>query len=348
MVKCLIKKSKDFVTILCLIMCWSVLSSADEWDRMHIGKFEPRRDPPRITMKNLDGKKVTLDDYKGKVVFLNFWATWCGWCKREMPSMERLYEAFKDRGLEILAVDVRESPEKIKPFWEKYGLTFPALLDQSGMASMAFGVRGMPATFIIDRHGKVVGSAPGYRDWFTEDAKAVFSKLLAEKGPEVKGGEQNKKVIDKKESESVNVVHNESKGENTELFDLNSISGPPIHSQGQVVVKSAQVFDLDKGKADDEKSADFSWSELGLTTRFLIPQNGAEFFNKGIVEQVTFDDIILEKYSGSPINGSDGEKNRLRVGTILYARTNEGRFACIRIDNNARNLELSWVTYEKD
>ncbi|UCE19061.1 MAG: TlpA family protein disulfide reductase [Gemmatimonadota bacterium] len=315
---------------------------------MRIQKFEPRRDPPEITIKSLDGKKVALEDFRGKVVFLNFWATWCGWCKREMPSMEKLYEAFKDRGLEILAVDVRESREKIEPFWDKYGLTFPAFLDKNGMASYAFGVRGMPATFLIDRQGKVVGSVPGYRDWFTEDAKAVISQLLSEKGPKVKEGVEDQETSDVKEAESVEVTDDDAKAENPVPFNLNSISGPPVLSQGQIVVKNAQVFDLDKGMAGDEKSADFSWSELGLTTRFLIPQNGAEFSNKGVVDQVTFDDIILTEYSGSPINGSEGEKNRLKVGTVLYARTNEGRFACLRIDNNSRDLELSWITYKKD
>lgn len=350
MIEYVFEKSRNLGLGLCLILCWSMLASADAWDSMHIRKFEPRREPPKISMKSLDGKTQTLEDFKGKVVFLNFWATWCGWCKREMPSMEKLYKAFKDKGLEILAVDVREPPEKIKPFWDKYGLTFHSFLDKNGMASLAFGVRGMPATFLIDRRGRVVGSAPGYRDWFTEDAQAVISELLAEEGPEKEDGTKEKRTVVDNESENVEKTNDEGGGEeeSTALLNLNSISGPPTVSRGQITVKSTQGFDLDKGIAGDEKSADFSWSELGLTTRYLIPQNGAEFSNKGIVDQVTFEDILLAEYSSSPVNGSEGEKNKLKSGTVLYVRTNEGRFSCIRIDNNARELSLSWVTYDKD
>ena len=131
-------------------------------------------------------------------------------------------------------------------------------------------------------------------------------------------------------------------------LDLNSISGPPARSQGQITVKSGQVFDFDKGMKGNEIAADVSWSEVGFATRYLIPQNGAEFSNKGILDKVTFDDIILAEYSGSPINGSEGEKNRLKPGTILYVRTNEGRYGCFRVDSNGRDLDLSWVTYEKN
>jgi thiol-disulfide isomerase/thioredoxin len=341
MMKYMFKTINILTAVLFLTICWNVLSSADEWDRMHIQEFKPRRDPPKISLKSFDGEKVTLEDFKGKVIFLNFWATWCGWCKKEMPSMERLYEALRDQGLVILAVDVRESVEKIKPFWDRYGLTFTPILDPSGMASLAFGVRGMPATFIIDRQGKVVGSAPGYRDWFTEDAQKIFTGLLSEEGPEVRAKDA------KAEGNSDTAAIQGEVKENA-TFDLNSISGPPIHSQGRKTLKGSQIFDLDKGIVGTEGTADLSWSELGLTTRFLIPQNGAEFSNKGIIEKVTFDDIIMAEYSVSPINGSEGEKNRLKPGTVLYARTNEGRFACLRVDNNASDLELSWVTYEKD
>ena len=339
---------RDNILVLILVLCWTTLSLADEWDRMHIRKIEPRRDPPNVSLKSLDGKRVTLDDYKGKVVFLNFWTTWCGYCKREMPSMDKLYKEFKDKGLVILGIDVRESVEQVKSFWKRYDLTFPTVIDPTGMAAMAFGVRGYPATFFIDRQGRVAGSAPGARDWYSEDSKTLISKLLEEKGGEgesAEKGNEERKTESSDEEVQVDQVNEESR---MATFDLKSVAGPPAYSQGNMTVRSGQVFDFDKGVIGNEREADVSWSEVGFSTRSLIPQNGAEFSNKGIPEQVTFEDIILAKYSGSPINGSEGEKNKLRPGTVLYARTNEGRFACFRIDHNGRDLDITWVTYEKD
>ena len=339
------KRMRSLAAILGLVLCWSALSLADGWDQMRVSKFNPRRDPPKVSLKTLDGKKVTLSDYKGKVVFLNFWATWCGYCRREMPSMEKLYQKFKDKDFIILAIDVRESADKVESFWKKYDLTFPTVLDPSGMTAMAFGVRGYPASFFLDRQGKVVGGAPGAREWFSEEAQSIVAELVAEKRPNSKE-EDEKTNSDSNDSEN-RVTENRAETE-APSFDLNSIAGPAILSRGDTLVRSSQLFDLDGGMFDNEKTADFSWSEVGFSTRYMIPQNGAEFALKGNVEQVTFDDIILSKYSGSPINGSEGESNKLKPGTIIYARTNEGRFACFRIHRNDGELTLGWITYEKD
>jgi thiol-disulfide isomerase/thioredoxin len=345
MVKNRVKEARNLAILLGLVLFWTVFSRADEWDRMQIHQFEPRRDAPKVSLKSLDGNKVSLEDYKGKVVFLNFWTTWCGYCKREMPSMEKLYAKFKDKDFVILAVDVRESKEKVKTFWDRYKLTFPAVLDPTGMAAMAFGVRGYPATFFIDRKGRVVGGAPGAREWFSEDAQAIIAELVEEGG--TPGEEKGARV----ETDPTGTDEEEQKSKTEsgpEPFDISSIAGPSIRSQGQTKVKSTEGFDLDEGKVGDDRRADFSWSEVGFSTRYLIPQNGAEFVNKGIVDQVTFDDIILSKYSGSPINASGGEENKLKPGTILYVRTSEGRYACFRVDGYGRNLDISWVTYEKN
>ena len=331
--------------IISFIIGWNVISSADEWDKMHIRKFDPRLDLPEVSLKSLDDKKVTLDDYKGKVIFLNFWTTWCGYCKREMPSMERLYKEFKDKGLVILAVDVKESATKVKSFWDRYDLTFPTTLDPRGRAAWAFGVRGYPATFLIDRHGKLVGSAPGAREWYCEDFKTIISNLLEEKGPE--GKSVKKESVGNKAESGHKETPVDQKSQRTTL-DLNSIPGPPAYSKGQMNVESGQLFDFDRGGVSNDRAADFSWSEVGLSTRYLIPQNGAEFSNKGVIDKVTFDEIVLAEYSGAPINGSEGEKNKLKPGTVLYARTNEGRYACFRVETNGRSLEINWVTYEKN
>lgn len=346
MVKKRMKKARNLILLVGFVLCWCAVAESDEWERMHIRKFEPRRDPPKVSLQNLNGKKIALEDYKGKVIFLNFWTTWCGYCKREMPSMEKLYQKFKDKGFIVLAIDVRESAGKVKSFWERYDLTFPAVLDPTGMAAMAFGVRGYPGSFFIDRDGKVVGGAPGAREWFSEDAQSIVAKLLNEGGPKEKE-QRTEATSDEAGGSEVSTEENKEKTDEVS-FDLSSITGPPVRSQGDTLVKSMQVFDLDGGAFGDEKTADLSWSEIGFSTRYLIPQNGAEFAHKGTIDQVTFDDIILSKYSGSPINGSAGDKNNLKPGTIIYVRTNEGRFACFRILGNDGALTFSWITYEKD
>jgi thiol-disulfide isomerase/thioredoxin len=126
----------------------------------------------------LNGKNVTLGALKGKVVFLNFWATWCPPCREEMPSMETLYQHFKDRGLEFLAVDIQESGDDVGAFMEKYGLNFPAALDSSGNISNRYGIRSIPTTFIIDREGLILASTVGGRNWDTPEIFAAFETLL--------------------------------------------------------------------------------------------------------------------------------------------------------------------------
>jgi thiol-disulfide isomerase/thioredoxin len=122
----------------------------------------------------LDGTQVRLSNLKGKVVFLNFWATWCPPCREEMPSMEALYRRFRGRDLEFLAVDIQEDKDDVAAFMKQFGLTFPAALDSTGRISAEYGIRGIPATFIIDKEGGIIASVVGGRDWNTE---AVFTAL---------------------------------------------------------------------------------------------------------------------------------------------------------------------------
>jgi thiol-disulfide isomerase/thioredoxin len=136
-----------------------------------------------FTAPLLDGKQARLSDYKGKVVFLNFWATWCPPCRSEMPSMERLYQRFRGRGLEFLAVDIQETKQEVAGFMKEFNLTFPAALDSGGISAQ-YGIRSIPATFIIDREGKVLFMTVGGREWDTEAMYAAFEQLLNFRGTE--------------------------------------------------------------------------------------------------------------------------------------------------------------------
>ena len=133
-----------------------------------------------FTLKNLQGSEVSLNDLEGKVVFLNFWATWCGPCREEMPSMEKLWQKFKEEAFVILAVDLQEKEEEVNSFMNDYGLTFQALLDSKGEVGSMYAVRAIPTTFLIDPEGRIVGKALGARDWASEDAFDLIEHLLAE------------------------------------------------------------------------------------------------------------------------------------------------------------------------
>jgi peroxiredoxin len=131
-----------------------------------------------FSLKRVDGGTVTLSKLKGKVVFLNFWATWCPPCREEMPSMEILYQRFHDQGLELLAVDLMENSKTVSAFLANNRLSFPAVLDTSGRVSSFYGIQAIPATFIIDRDGKIILYTAGGRNWNTPAVIAAFEELL--------------------------------------------------------------------------------------------------------------------------------------------------------------------------
>ncbi|NNM66705.1 MAG: TlpA family protein disulfide reductase [Spirochaetales bacterium] len=116
--------------------------------------------------QTLDGKTVELADYKGKVILLNFWATWCPPCRAEMPTIEKLYQALKnEQNFVFLAVDAHEKPAQVKSFIQKTGYSFPVLLDTTGEADAEYSVQAIPTTYLIDRSGHVLGGAAGGRQW---------------------------------------------------------------------------------------------------------------------------------------------------------------------------------------
>lgn len=135
-------------------------------------------EPANFTLKKLNGKEVSLSDYRGKVVFLNFWATWCPPCRGEMPSMEKLYQKFKGKDFVMLAVSLREKEKTVEKFVQKNGLTFPVLLDPRGKAGGDYMVSSIPTTYLIDKQGKIIGRAIGGRDWANENSFNLFSALL--------------------------------------------------------------------------------------------------------------------------------------------------------------------------
>jgi len=134
---------------------------------------------PDFTLTDMQGKHVSLSDLKGKVVILNFWATWCPPCKEEMPSMERLYRQFKDQGLVIVAVNVeKDGRGAVQSFLQRSPYTFPILLDSDAEVQNLYKVFRFPETFILDRNGMVVEKVVGAIDWTSSQAVQLINFLL--------------------------------------------------------------------------------------------------------------------------------------------------------------------------
>jgi len=156
-------------------------AARDFFARLSIERPEKIIQAPDFSLEDLSGKRLSLKDLKGKVVFLNFWATWCVPCRQEMPFMEALHREFKDRGLEVVAVNFREDRKTAQKFFAELGLTFRALLDLDGGVSNEYGAWSLPLTYVINRKGEFVGKTIGDRRWYSEDARAFFRELLQEK-----------------------------------------------------------------------------------------------------------------------------------------------------------------------
>lgn len=140
-----------------------------------------RFEAPDFTLPDLRGQSHTLSAYRGKVVFLNLWATWCPPCRDEMPSMEKLHRRFADQGLVMLAVSQDEGPRAgVESFVRGLGLSFPILLDPEGRLPGRYGVTGYPETFLIDRNGRIVEHIVGPEDWFSEEAQQLIADMLAQ------------------------------------------------------------------------------------------------------------------------------------------------------------------------
>ncbi|MFC0187642.1 thiol-disulfide oxidoreductase ResA [Fictibacillus aquaticus] len=119
---------------------------------------------PNFILKDLNGNRVELEDYRGQGVFLNFWGTWCKPCEKEMPAMQRQYMSFKDKGVTILAINVAESEIAVRDFIEDYKLTFSIPMDKNRDVLKAYGVGTLPASFLINKEGEIVKIITGGLD----------------------------------------------------------------------------------------------------------------------------------------------------------------------------------------
>ena len=148
--------------------------------RLDLAGYSSSIGPPDFKSNTVDARPLSLADLRGKVVVVNFWATWCLECRSEMPVLERLYRELGSQGLAVVAVNVRESTETVRHFAEELRLTFPLLLDHDGKINASYGVIGLPTTFLVGRDGRAIAYAIGPREWGSASARALFDALLAE------------------------------------------------------------------------------------------------------------------------------------------------------------------------
>jgi len=177
-------KKRLFLSLLCLFI-FSPLSVSSEnkkgdlYSQAGIQPIKGNTKVPNLNLTDLKGKKWDTRDLRGKVIFLNFWATWCGPCKEEMPSMEELYQQFKSKDFIFLTISVDyEKKEIVKEFIGKHRYTFPVLLDPECATLDLFQVKGIPTTFLIDKKGIMIGKATGPKNWKKPEVVSILNSLL--------------------------------------------------------------------------------------------------------------------------------------------------------------------------
>jgi thiol-disulfide isomerase/thioredoxin len=145
-----------------------------------MGIIEVPHIPPPVdfSLMDINGQQFKLSDFKGKIVFLNFWTTWCPDCRKEMPYMEKLHRRLNGQDFAMIAVNLQEPALRVKNFLKKYQLTFKILLDTKGEIGPLFGIRAIPTTYILDKNGGIIGKAFGSRHWDRKKSIALFEHLM--------------------------------------------------------------------------------------------------------------------------------------------------------------------------
>lgn len=169
------------VALILLVLRFQKTGSGNPELESDLGQFKPEAGylTPRFTLRNLRGNLEGLDDHSGKVIVVNFWATWCVPCIKEMPSFETLYRRYRSKGLTLLAVSLdKEGSSKVQEFVGKYKLSFPVLLDTEGIAEKLYPSFTIPFTYVIDKRGRVVARVDGAKDWESSETFKAMEYLL--------------------------------------------------------------------------------------------------------------------------------------------------------------------------
>lgn len=137
--------------------------------------ISPAVPAPALDLAGLDGTLYQLSDYQGRVVVVNFWSTWCAPCRREMPALEDAWQRLRPSGVMVLGVAIQDDPEMVERFLQETRVTFPILIDRDGGVSQRWSFSGIPATFVLDKEGRIVYRALGLREW---DSDEIVNRLI--------------------------------------------------------------------------------------------------------------------------------------------------------------------------
>ncbi|HJV64664.1 MAG TPA: TlpA disulfide reductase family protein [Geomonas sp.] len=137
---------------------------------------------PDFTLKDMSGRAVQLSSLRGKVVLVNFWATWCPPCRAEVPSMVKLNQAMQGKAFQMLAISIDEGgKDAVTSFFQKENLTLPALLDTDGKVSRLYGTTGVPETFVVDQKGVILKKVVGSMDWSSPEVLSALDEIIRKK-----------------------------------------------------------------------------------------------------------------------------------------------------------------------
>ncbi|MBI2532278.1 MAG: TlpA family protein disulfide reductase [Deltaproteobacteria bacterium] len=159
---------------------WATVLAQSKVNYKVIRNLEPMKEnspTPDFSLPTPDGRQISLKDFRGKIVFLNFWASWCAPCREEMPAMDRLYKEFKDKNFVVLAVAVKDRKQDAISFVKELKLTYPIGLDPEGEVGLLYGAWGLPTTYLIGTKGEGLARAWGPAEWHGPAARNLIKEL---------------------------------------------------------------------------------------------------------------------------------------------------------------------------
>ncbi len=140
--------------------------------------YKEKKTAPDFILKDVENNLVNLKEFQGKIVLLFFWTTWWPYCRKEVPSLSKLYNEFKDRDFVVFGINVKENRQIVKKYIKKKKMTFPILLDFDGKVEKQYGVRAHPTHFFINRQGEMIASALGGKNWMNSRNRNIIEFLL--------------------------------------------------------------------------------------------------------------------------------------------------------------------------
>lgn len=174
MVNYIMRKNLIILTVFSILLSVSSVSAVAPWEIEDLmGK-----EMPSFSLMDMSGKTVSQDTFRGKVLLINFWATWCAPCKVEMPSLNNLFRRLRDRGLMVLAISVDDSDEAVHKFLKETPLDFPVLRDPQIDVSMKYKVYAYPTTFLVDKRGLIKKNYMGESDWLDDEIVKIIEELI--------------------------------------------------------------------------------------------------------------------------------------------------------------------------